>query len=133
MPGALIGGNRKVDVLRQVGMNEDEDAFSALDIAQPHLAELPQTRSRWQSILRKLLDSLGQQNLPTPRHSEQTSQPVERSGEVVPSPRFSLTGMDCHTRAQRSQFVRPRLCQKHALSRQGGAESVRSRGKGGLR
>ena len=119
--------------MRQVWMNEDEDAFGALDIAQPHLAELLQTRSRGQAILRQLLDCLGKQDLTTPCHAEQTRQPVERRGKVVAFPRFGLTGVDRHTGAQWSELVRPGLCQKHALCRQGGRESGGSRRKGGLR
>ena len=74
IPGSLIGGNREVDILRQVRMDEDEDAFGALDVAQPHLAELLETCSRWQPVLRQLFHCLGQQDLPTPRHAEQPRQ-----------------------------------------------------------
>src|SRR5918998_3504375 len=114
-------------------MNEDEDAFRALDITEPHFAELLETGSRWQPILRELFHGLGKQDLPTPRHAEQARQTVERSGEIVAAPRFGFAGVQRHASAQGSQLVRPGLCQKRVLSSEGGTESGRCRGKRGLR
>ena len=70
MPGLLIGGNRQRDIPRQVRMDEHEDAFGALEVAQSHLAELLETCPRWQPILRQLLHGFGQQDLATSRHAE---------------------------------------------------------------
>src|SRR5215212_7996676 len=107
MPRTLIGGNRVIGVPQQVSMDENEDAFGALQIAQSQLTELLQTAPRRQTILRQLLDGLSQQNLAASRHAEQTRQAVEWSGEVVGSARFGLTGVGRHTRPPRSPRVGP--------------------------
>jgi hypothetical protein len=133
MPGSLIGGDREVDIVRQIPMNENEDAFGALEVTEAHLADFLETPSRWQAILCQLLDGLGHQDLATTCHAEQTRQTVERSGEIIPFSRFGLAGVDCHAGPQGSELVGPGLCEQRQLSRKGRAERGRRRGKGGLR
>src|SRR5215208_3414671 len=135
MAGKTWAGSRNGERSTKMAppVNEDDDEFGALQVAQPHLAELLKTGIWWQTILRQLLNGFSKQDLATACHAEQTSQAIERSGQIVSPARFCLAGVDRHTRAQRSQLIAPWLCQNRALGHQGCAESSRCRGKGGLR
>ena len=125
------GGERKV--VRNVRMHQGEDALRAIKVAQPKLAQVTQARLRWQVLLGEELCRLGEENLTTPRHLEQTCQPVERSGEVVPFVRMRFPGVQRHADRQWPRRVGPWLGQQRPLRGERRAKRRPDRWERGLR